>query len=133
MIDLPSLIAFLVLSALWFVTLIVLVRALIGKKRLTLELIQSKVDAATLVEQIQKMADAQGNKAIEETDGFLRFLSESRDWAFQYIEDVQVAIEEYRQIADVIPISKDMSLQQAEQLSGAYDRLVAFLPEENLL
>lgn len=133
MIDLPSLIAFLVLSALWFVTLIVLVRTLIRKKRLTLDLIQSQIDAATLVEQIQKMADAQGNKAIEETDGFLRFLSESRDWAFQYIEDVQVAIEEYRQIADVIPISKDMSLQQAEQLSGAYDRLVAFLPEENLL
>ena len=133
MIDLPSLIAFSVLALLLFVTLIGLVRALVQKKRLTLELIQAKIDSAVLVEQIQKLVDAQGSKAVEETDGFLRFVSESRDWAFQYIEDVQEAIEDYKKIADVIPISKDMSLQQAEQLSSAYDRLMNFLPEENLL
>lgn len=133
MIDLPSLIAFSVLALLWFVTLIGLVRTMLRNKRLTLEVIQSQVDSATLVEQIQKLADVQGSRAVEETDGFLKFVSESRDWAFQYIEDVQEAIEEYRKIADVIPISKDMSLQQAEQLSSAYDRLITFLPEENLL
>jgi len=102
-------------------------------KRLTLEAIQLKIDMSTMVDQLQKLIDLQDNKAIEETDGFMRFMSESRDWAFQYIEDVQSAIEEYRQIADVIPLSKDMTVQQAEQLSSSYDRLMNFLPEENLL
>lgn len=133
MIDLPSLIAFSVLALLWFVTLIYLVRVMFRNKRLTLEAIQLKIDMSTMVDQLQKLIDLQDNKAIEETDGFMRFMSESRDWAFQYIEDVQSAIEEYRQIADVIPLSKDMTVQQAEQLSSSYDRLMNFLPEENLL
>ncbi len=133
MIDLPSLIAFSIIALLWFVTLIYLVRVMFRNKRLTLEAIQLKIDMSTVVDQLQKLIDLQDNKAIEETDGFMRFMSESRDWAFQYIEDVQSAIEEYRQIADVIPLSKDMTVQQAEQLSSSYDRLMNFLPEENLL
>jgi predicted membrane protein len=31
-------------------------------------------------------------KRVEQTDGFLKFVSESRDWAFQYIESVQDSI-----------------------------------------
>jgi hypothetical protein len=133
MIDLPSLIIFIIISALWFGTTILLVSTLIRKKRLTLQLIQQKVDSFVLAEHLQKLIDEQGVKSIEETEGFLKFLSESRDAAFKYIEDVQEAIENYRQIADVIPLSKDMSLQQAERLSSTYDRLIGFLPEENLL
>jgi hypothetical protein len=34
-------------------------------------------------------------KKLEKDDGFLRFISESRDWAFKYIEDVQQAIKDY--------------------------------------
>lgn len=133
MIDLPTLIVFAVISVLWFATTIFLVATLIRKKRLTAALVQQKIDSFILSEHLQKLTDAQGVKSIEETDGFLRFLSESREAAFKYIEDVQEAIEEYRQIADVIPLSKDMSLQQAEKLSATYDRLIGFLPEENLL
>ncbi len=133
MIDLPTLIVFAVISGLWLLTTIFLVATLIRKKRLMLALVQQKVDSFILTEHLQKLTDAQGVKSIEETDGFLRFLSESREAAFKYIEDVQEAIEEYRQIADVIPLSKDMSLQQAEKLSATYDRLMGFLPEENLL
>lgn len=133
MIDLPSLIIFLVLAGLWLLTTIFLVSTLIRKKRLMTALVQQKVDSIILAEHLQKLTDAQDVKSVEETEGFLRFLSESREAAFKYIEDVQEAIEEYRQVADVIPLSKDMSLQQAEKLSATYDRLVGFLPEENLL
>lgn len=91
------------------------------------------LDKAVLMLEFSSLLDKQQLKPIEETEGFLKFVSESRDWAFTYIEDVQSAIEEYRLIADIIPISKEMSIQQAEQLSAAYDRLMSFLPEENLL
>ena len=73
------------------------------------------------------------NKSLEQTEGFVKFISESREWAFVYIENVQEALEEYRQIADVVPISKDMTVEQAEKLSKAYDKIMSFLPEENLL
>ena len=35
------------------------------------------------------------------TQNFIKFLSDSRDWAFQYIEDVQIAIKKF--IAEVEP------------------------------
>lgn len=91
------------------------------------------LDKAVLMVEFSNLLDKQQTKPLEETEGFLKFVSESRDWAFQYIEDVQAAIEEYRVIADVIPISKDMSVEQAEKLSATYDRLMTFLPDENLL
>lgn len=91
------------------------------------------LDKAVLMMEFSNLLDKQQTKPIEETEGFLKFVSESRDWAFTYIEDVQSAIEEYREIADVVPLSKDMSVQQAEKLSATYDRLMSFLPEENLL
>lgn len=91
------------------------------------------LDKVVLMVEFSNLLDKQQTKPIEETEGFIKFVSESRDWAFTYIEDVQDAIEEYRKIADVIPLSKDMSVQQAEQLSATYDRLISFLPEDNLL
>jgi hypothetical protein len=46
---------------------------------------------------------------------------------------VQEAIEEYRSIADVVPLSHDMTVDQAEKLSKAYDNLMDFLPKEDLI
>lgn len=91
------------------------------------------LDKAVLMIEFSNLLDKQQAKPLEETEGFIKFVSESRDWAFTYIEDVQDAIEEYRKIADIVPLSKDMSVQQAEQLSATYDRLMSFLPEDNLL
>jgi hypothetical protein len=94
---------------------------------------QLTLDKAIIMTELAKIVDAQSNKGVEETEGFLKFVSDSREWAFQYIEDVQNALEEYRQIADIIPISKDMTVEQAEKLSAAYDRVMSFLPADNLV
>jgi hypothetical protein len=32
------------------------------------------------------------NKNVENTEGFLKFVTQSRDWAFEYIENVQNSI-----------------------------------------
>lgn len=94
---------------------------------------QLNIDKAVVMAELAKILDKQENKNIEETEGFLKFVSESRDWAFQYIEDVQAALEEYRQVADTIPLSKEISVEVAEKNAAAYDKLMSFLPEENLL
>lgn len=56
-----------------------------------------------------------------ESEGFIKFLSESRQWAFDYIEDVQKVISEL-----------DISLAEAneEKIIEAYERLRIFLPQE---
>ncbi len=102
-------------------------------RKVTRTSVQSQIDNFILLTELDKMVQEKENKSVEQSDGFLKFVSESRDWAFEYIEEVQQAIEEYRKIADVIPISKDITVEQAEKLSAAYDKIVSFLPEENLL
>jgi hypothetical protein len=93
---------------------------------------QMTIDAGIISVEFQKLLSEKQSKPLDETQGFVKFISESRDWAFTYIEDVQTAIDQYRKIADVVPISKDMTVEQAEKLSEAYDKLIDFLPTEEV-
>jgi hypothetical protein len=133
MIDLFGLAGLIV--GLLFVSLLIisLTLQIVRVKKLKVELIQSNLNFMTVVEKFVKLSEQTDGKSIEQTDGFVKFISESRDWAFDYIENVQSAIEEYRVIADVTPVSKDITVEQAKELSRTYDNLMSFLPEENLL
>lgn len=53
-------------------------------------------------------------KKLEKDEGFLRFISESRDWAFKYIEDVQQAIKEYKD----------------NKSKKTLDKLISYLPKD---
>ena len=55
-----------------------------------------------------------------ETEGFIKFLSESREWAFSYIEDVQAAISNLEQA---------MVSDDKEKITEAYNSVVSFLPK----
>jgi ABC-type uncharacterized transport system involved in gliding motility auxiliary subunit len=120
-------------SALLTLFFIVNILLSVNNKRLRKDVAQLTLDKITLYSQLDQMSVGNQNKSLEQTEGFVKFISESREWAFVYIENVQEALEEYRQIADVVPISKDMTVEQAEKLSKAYDKIMSFLPEENLL
>lgn len=59
------------------------------------------------------IAENETNK-LEKDDGFLKFISESRDWAFKYIEDVQQAIKEYKD----------------NKSKKTLDKLISYLPKD---
>ena len=72
-------------------------------------------------------------------ENFIKFLSDSRDWAFEYIEDVQLQLEnfirdvepeimyfdEYGVVGDAYPHYNSM-----KKISSAYKDLKKLLPEE---
>ena len=72
-------------------------------------------------------------------ENFIKFLSDSRDWAFEYIEDVQLQLEnfirdvepeimyfdEYGVVGDAYPHYHSM-----KKISSAYKDLKKLLPEE---
>ena len=72
-------------------------------------------------------------------ENFIKFLSDSRDWAFEYIEDVQTQLEtfvrdiepeimyfdEYGLVGDAYPHYHSM-----KKISAAYKNLKKLLPEE---
>lgn len=85
---------------------------------------QLSLDKAIIMGELAKILDKQDNKAIEETEGFLKFVSDSRDWAFTYIEDVQQALMVY----DVA-----LSTDDAKIINDAYKKLISFLPEDDMV
>jgi hypothetical protein len=68
----------------------------VKNRRLAKELLQSTLDhniALTLLaEELKKREDV----SIEKTDGFLKFISESRDLAFEYIEKIQLSLIKFK-------------------------------------
>lgn len=68
----------------------VFLSGLLGARLITLRNDLSEFELrAALLEQGVKQALEKTPPAIENSEGFLRFVSESRDWAFDYIEEVQ--------------------------------------------
>jgi hypothetical protein len=72
------------------------------------------------------------------SEGFLKFLSDSRDWAFEYIENVQVglnkfisdagpSIEYWEKYGSVMDTPLDINMQK---ISISYKELKSLLPED---
>jgi hypothetical protein len=101
---------------------------------------QELADKMLLQKKVQELYQDIENAKLEQTDGFLKFVSESRDWAFQYIEEVQEALSEFdNDIAPELQWAKTFGMVSGEtahtnvltKISKAYDKLKEVLPKEN--
>lgn len=92
---------------------------------------------------LQKFIDAkfEDEKTDQEVhkENFVKFLSESRDWAFSYIEDVQSELSKF--IEDIRPeidyfreygdiVSMQPNYYSMKKITEAYDELVKLLPKD---
>ena len=75
---------------------------------------------------------------LKESDGFVKFLSSSRDWAFEYIEEVQKALVEFdEEVAPQLEWANTFGRLAGETVhtntikivSEAYDKLKTVLPK----
>jgi hypothetical protein len=101
---------------------------------------QELADRMLLQKKVEELYQDIENAKLEQTDGFLKFVSESRDWAFQYIEEVQAALSEFDK--DVTPtiewantfgqvLGETAHTNALKRISEAYDKLKEVLPKEN--
>lgn len=131
-----ELIIFIVFILLFFTTTSLAVKFKIDTVRLRKDVDQGLADQFSLLQKLEESYKNTDEKKIEETEGFLKFVSESRDWAFQYIERVQVAIKNFQDIFHPIAVEyykdKETPITQEEfgKLFEAYKRLVEELPDE---
>jgi hypothetical protein len=104
--------------------------------------IKLKVQIIDLIQKnevLQKSLDSKENKDIEKTEGFLNFVTQSRDWAFEYIEEVQSVLTKF--INDIEPeinyfneygdlASMSPNYYSMKKISQSYDELKQLLPKE---
>ena len=99
---------------------------------------QQLTDNFLLQKEVERLNQELENKKLEQTDGFLKFVSESRDWAFGYIEEVQTALSDFDKTVDpLLKWAMRFGILNGEtahtkilsEISEAYDKLKSVLPE----
>jgi hypothetical protein len=126
---------FILFMSFFFLIVVDNVKMKIKQKDLLVKLAQSDADNELLLNKISMASD---KDQIENTDGFVKFLNQSRDWAFDYIYTVQNGIYDFTQKAgpeiayfdkygDVIwtPLTDHM-----KKISEAYKDLEKLIPED---
>ena len=112
------------------------VRSKIANRKLFKRAVQAELDLMAMSEQLNKTILEHN---AEKTDGFLRFVSDSRDKAFTYIEEVQAALDIFEQELGPImrhykktgkPVSRKQS-ETLDKISMVYDLLKSLMPEED--
>lgn len=82
---------------------------------------QLLVDRVALQEEVDRLSFINSNSTDLE-NGFVKFLSQSREEAFSYIEEVQDAI---------VSIKIAMDLDDEALINDAYKKLISFLPSDS--
>lgn len=108
------------------------------KKRVLKAVTKLTLDNFILKAELEKAQQAAQDKDIEQTDGFLKFVSDSRDWAFKYIEDVQEGLKKFTNT--VGPTIKYLNTygttvetphdQSLKIISDAFKELETLLPQD---
>lgn len=68
------------------------------------------------------------SKKLEQTEGFVRFISQSRDAAYDYIENVQKDIAELKDYFDKNGLN--FTVEQADEMAKRIENVINHLPEE---
>ena len=90
------------------------------------EVLELLYEKEMLLQRVQTMMDQQERAKLVESDGFIKFISDSRDWAFKYIEDVQKAFNDFDNKVSPILKLDDVTFKE---ISLAYEELKKVLPE----
>lgn len=131
--------AMIFLSAISILFLVAMLMQRKAKLEMLNNYIQSEIEKAALVEKLSEILKENESKSIEESDGFLKFVSESRDWAFRYIEEVQSALREFdKEIGPSLAYAEKYGLLDINSpskdsvfiINDAYKKLKRVLPEE---
>lgn len=136
MFNVLEMIGYVLIIILFFVLVLLVVRLSLRNRILKKDVAQGLIDQFALMQKLEEVSKNTDEKKIEETEGFLKFVSQSRDWAFQYIERVQVAIKNFQNIFHPFAVEyykdKDKPISQEEfgKIFEAYKKLVDELPDE---
>lgn len=83
--------------------------------------IRKTLETALVQNQLKLEIEKRAAEEIGNNDGFIKFLSDSRDWAFDYIEKVQESIKNLKTAVDA---NDETAVKKAHQ------DLINLLPEE---
>lgn len=97
-------------------------------------------DKELLMMEIRDLNNKIDQLELQQTDGFVNFISTSRDWAYAYIETVQEQLVEFdKEIAPIIEWTNSFGTvlgeiahqTQLQKIALAYEKIKSLLPNDN--
>ena len=112
---------------------------LLKNRKMSKQIEISNLNIASLYMRLSDLSNQKDDKDIQNTEGFIKFLSDSRQWAFDYIEDVQKSLHNFdKRITKVIGYYSTYGstidgphIQMVKQVSDAYEELKSVLPKDD--
>lgn len=132
----------LIYSSMFFVISYLYYRNFLLKIKLSnseVKLIQLTMDNSVLKGKLEDCLNINNNKTDSDSEAFNKFISQSRDWAFSYIEDVQSKLKTFIEIADKefahfdrygIVSEGQLFYETMLSISTEYKKLKDLLPKE---
>jgi len=113
-----------------FMTIILIanLRLTLKNRSLIIKAAQAELDRITVYEQAKAIFKDEHDKSGG-TDGFIKFMTKSRDWAFEYIEKVQLDLYELQTYHEKNG-SAPKTVAQANELNKIILKLLDNLPKE---
>jgi hypothetical protein len=99
------------------------VRLHFKNKSIFVDLVQSETNLMII---LSRLEDIEKERTLEKSEGFIKFLSESRDWAFNYIEEAQLTIKDFLIKSEAVFRGSEID----PELLISYRKLRALLPDE---
>ena len=131
--------AFTLFIILFFILIFKNVQLKVKLSSTTLELVKTHLDKTILSEKLVESSEKKNKLEDHSSEAFLKFVSDSRDWAYQYIENVQTSLNKF--ITDIEPevvyfdaygdlMGAEPNYNSMKKISGAYKELKKLLPED---
>jgi hypothetical protein len=122
----------------FFVLIFANIKTRLQNNKLKANLTQETINRAIVMQEMQKLMTEVDARNSNQNDGFLKFVSDSREAAFKYIEEVQAAINEFdSKVGPAVKYYKETGKmldrrpsELVRELSEAYDKLMASMPKE---
>ena len=132
-------IAFTLFIILFFMLVFKNIQLRIKLSSTTLELLKAHIDKTIISEKLAELSERKNKLGDPSSEAFLKFVSDSRDWAYQYIDDVQKSLNKF--ITDIEPsilyfdtygdlMSAEPNYNSMKKISVAYKELKKLLPED---
>ena len=134
-----ELIAFSIFTIFFFMLIFKNVTLNIKLSEIRLELIKAHLDKTIISEKFIEVVDKKNKLEDPSSEAFLKFVSDSRDWAYQYIDEVQEGLNKF--ITDIEPEivyfdeygivgSAYPHYYSMKKISEAYKELKSLLPAD---
>jgi hypothetical protein len=134
-----ELIAFVLFLIVFFILIIQNIKLKLKLSTTASKLLQVSIEKTVISEKLLDLSAKSLMQSDNTSDAFLKFVSDSRDWAYQYIDDVQLSLNKF--ITDIEPeiayfdeygiaSSAYPHYHSMKKISGAYKELKKLLPED---